>query len=78
MIDAKVSPWKRDRVGELAAILSSDGVLGVVDIGGVPAKNMQHAQRPPQQHEYHDGQEDADAPRLGTIWPPYGRPRHST
>jgi len=40
MIDAKVSPWKRDRVGELAAILSSDGVLGVVDIGGVPAKNM--------------------------------------
>ena len=40
MIDAKVAPWKRDRVGELAAILSSDGVLGVVDIGGVPAKNM--------------------------------------
>ena len=40
MIDAKIAPWKRDRVGELAAILSSDGVLGVVDIGGVPAKNM--------------------------------------
>lgn len=40
MIDAKVAPWKRDRVGELAAILSSEGVLGVVDIGGVPAKNM--------------------------------------
>jgi len=40
MIDAKVASWKRDRVGELAAILSSDGVLGVVDIGGVPAKNM--------------------------------------
>ena len=35
-----IAPWKRDRVGELAAILSSDGVLGVVDIGGVPAKNM--------------------------------------
>ena len=40
MIEPKVASWKRDRVGELAAILTSDGVLGVVDIGGVPAKNM--------------------------------------
>ena len=40
MIEPKVAPWKRDRVGELAALLTSDGVLGIVDIGGVPAKNM--------------------------------------
>ena len=40
MIEPKVASWKRDRVGELAEILTSDGVLGVVDIGGVPAKNM--------------------------------------
>ena len=40
MIEPKVASWTRDRVGELAAILTSDGVLGVVDIGGVPAKNM--------------------------------------
>ena len=40
MIEPKVASWKRDRVGELAAILTSDGVFGVVDIGGVPAKNM--------------------------------------
>ena len=40
MIEPKIASWKRDRVGELAAILTSDGVLGVVDIGGVPAKNM--------------------------------------
>ena len=40
MIQPKVASWKRDRVGELAAILTSDGVLGIVDIGGVPAKNM--------------------------------------
>ena len=40
MIEPKVASWKRDRVGELAAILTSDGVLGVVDVGGVPAKNM--------------------------------------
>ena len=36
----KVASWKRGRVDDLAAILTSDGVLGVVDIGGVPAKNM--------------------------------------
>ena len=40
MIEPKVAPWKRDRVGELAALLTSDGVFGIVDIGGVPAKNM--------------------------------------
>ena len=40
MIQPKVASWKRGRVDELAAILTSDGVLGVVDIGGVPAKNM--------------------------------------
>ena len=40
MIEPKIASWKRDRVGELAAILTSDGVLGVVDFGGVPAKNM--------------------------------------
>ena len=40
MIQPKVASWKRGRVDELVAILTSDGVLGVVDIGGVPAKNM--------------------------------------
>ena len=40
MIDSKVAPWKRDRVGELAEIINSDGVVGIVDIGGVPAGNM--------------------------------------
>ena len=40
MIEPKVASWKPDRVSELAAILTSDGVLGVVDVGGVPAKNM--------------------------------------
>ena len=40
MIEPEVASWKPDRVSELAAILTSDGVLGVVDIGGVPAKNM--------------------------------------
>ena len=40
MIQPKVASWKRGRVDELAAILTSDGVLGVVHIGGVTAKNM--------------------------------------
>tara|TARA_Y100001970_G_scaffold243388_1_gene308613 strand:+ start:22627 stop:23646 length:1020 start_codon:yes stop_codon:yes gene_type:complete len=40
MIQAKIAHWKKDRVGEIADILSSDGVIGVVDISGVPAKNM--------------------------------------
>tara|TARA_B100000902_G_scaffold555_1_gene716 strand:+ start:33468 stop:34487 length:1020 start_codon:yes stop_codon:yes gene_type:complete len=40
MIQAKIAHWKKDRVGEIADILNSDGVIGIVDIGGVPAKNM--------------------------------------
>ena len=40
MIQPKVASWKRVRVDDLASSLTSDGVLGVVDIGGVPAKNM--------------------------------------
>ena len=37
---AKVAPWKKDRVSELTEILSNDGIVGIVDIGGVPAGNM--------------------------------------
>ena len=37
---AKVAPWKKSRVSELADILSNDGIVGIVDIGGVPAGNM--------------------------------------
>ena len=37
---AKASPWKKGRVSELAGILSNDGIVGIVDIGGVPAGNM--------------------------------------
>jgi large subunit ribosomal protein L10 len=37
---AKVAPWKKGRVSELADILSNDGIVGIVDIGGVPAGNM--------------------------------------
>ena len=37
---AKAAPWKKDRVSELAEILSNDGIVGIVDIGGVPAGNM--------------------------------------
>ena len=37
---AKAAPWKKDRVSELAEILSNDGIVGSVDIGGVPAENM--------------------------------------
>ncbi len=40
MTGAKIAPWKKDRVGELAAVITADGVLGIVDVGGVPAKNM--------------------------------------
>ena len=40
MMSAKAASWKKDRVSELAEILSSDGVVGIVDIGGVPASNM--------------------------------------
>ena len=37
---AKAAPWKKDRVSELTEILSNDGIVGIVDIGGVPAGNM--------------------------------------
>ena len=37
---AKAAPWKKSRVSELADILSNDGIVGIVDIGGVPAGNM--------------------------------------
>ncbi len=37
---AKAAPWKKDRVSELAEMLSNDGIIGIVDIGGVPAGNM--------------------------------------
>ena len=40
MMSAKVAPWKEGRVSELAEILSGEGVVGIVDIGGVPASNM--------------------------------------
>lgn len=36
----KVATWKEGRVAELVEIMSGDGVVGIVDIGGVPAKNM--------------------------------------
>ena len=36
----KVASWKEGRVAELKEIISSPGVVGVIDIGGVPAKNM--------------------------------------
>ena len=40
MIAPKIAPWKKDRVGELTDVLNSDGVVGIVDVGGVPASNM--------------------------------------
>ena len=40
LISPKVAPWKRTRVDELVEILGSDGVIGIVDIDGVPGKNM--------------------------------------
>ena len=36
----KVAEWKKDRVSMLAEIFSSDGVVAVVDVSGVPASNM--------------------------------------
>ena len=36
----KVASWKPDRVSELKEIVAKDGIVGVVDISGVPAKNM--------------------------------------
>ena len=40
MMSSKAAHWKKDRVSELAEILSGEGVVGIVDIGGVPASNM--------------------------------------
>jgi len=40
VIAPKIAPWKKDRVGELTDVLNSDGVVGIVDVGGVPASNM--------------------------------------
>ena len=36
----KVASWKPNRVTELRDIVSKEGIVGVVDISGVPAKNM--------------------------------------
>ena len=36
----KVASWKEGRVSELAEIINGPGVVGIIDIGGVPAKNM--------------------------------------
>jgi len=36
----KVAGWKKDRVSELTEIFSSEGVVAVVDVSGVPANNM--------------------------------------
>ena len=36
----KAAQWKKDRVGQLEDILKADGVVGIVDISGVPATNM--------------------------------------
>ncbi len=37
---AKATQWKVDRIGELAELLSNDGILGIVDVAGVPAQAM--------------------------------------
>jgi len=37
---AKATQWKIDRVGELTELLSSDGIIGIVDVAGVPAQAM--------------------------------------
>ena len=36
----KIAPWKKTRVNELEELLNSEGVIGIVDVAGVPAKNM--------------------------------------
>ena len=36
----KVAGWKPDRVSELTDIVGKEGIVGVVDVAGVPAKNM--------------------------------------
>ena len=37
---AKATQWKVDRVGELTELLGSDGIIGIVDVTGVPAQAM--------------------------------------
>ena len=34
----KIAPWKKTRVNELEELLNSEGVIGIVDVAGVPAK----------------------------------------
>ena len=36
----KAAQWKKDRVADLQGILSKPGIVGIVDIAGVPATNM--------------------------------------
>jgi len=36
----KISPWKKDRVSTLTDLLKQDGVLGIIDVAGVPATAM--------------------------------------
>ncbi|MED6297213.1 MAG: 50S ribosomal protein L10 [Candidatus Thermoplasmatota archaeon] len=36
----KAAPWKKDRVTVLTEIINQDGVLGIVDVEGVPATAM--------------------------------------
>ena len=36
----KVAGWKKDKVSELIEMFNSDGVIGVIDVSGVPASNM--------------------------------------
>ena len=40
MIQPKIASWKKSRVDQLTEVLNSDGVVGIVDVGGVPAGNM--------------------------------------
>lgn len=36
----KISPWKKDRVGVLTDLLKQGGVVGIIDVEGVPATAM--------------------------------------
>ena len=37
---AKATQWKVDRMDELTELLSNDGIIGIVDVAGVPAQAM--------------------------------------
>jgi len=52
VIAPKIAPWKKDRVGELTEVLNSDGVVGIVDVGGVPASNMLDMRRSENSQKY--------------------------